>query len=97
MKVTALDLHKIDKGAVIGTFTVWLPEFDLRIYEVLWDRRGEGGAEWVRLPTRQWTGNEGATHYNKLFAWGSERSSRDFEQAALEAIHTLAAREAERA
>jgi hypothetical protein len=94
MKIIAADLRRINRGAVLGAITLWLPEMDLRIYEVLWGRRGPDGPEWVRLPGRQWTSDDGATRYSKILAWGSERSERAFAEAALAAIHQLAAGEA---
>jgi hypothetical protein len=94
MKITALDLRRIDKGSVIGTCTLWLPDLNLRIYECLWGRRGENRSEWLMLPRRQWTANDGSVHYARLLKWGDDSTARTFEKAALEAVHRVAEPEA---
>jgi hypothetical protein len=86
--VVALDLKRIDKGAVYGSVTLWLPAIRLRIFEVLWGHRANG-EEWVRLPSRSWTAEDGATHYTKLLSWGDDVTERRFRKAALAAIRRL--------
>jgi hypothetical protein len=87
--VVALDLKRIDKGAVYGTVTLWIPRWKVRFYEVLWGRR-QSGQEWLQLPERSWTGQNGTRH-TKLIGWDDDETTRRFEKAALDAIHRLVA------
>jgi hypothetical protein len=90
MKIIALNLHRIDKGAVLGAVSLWISEFNFRIHDVLWGRRGPDAPEWVRLPTREWTTTAGETRFARVFEWGDDRTERDFCESALAAIHELA-------
>jgi hypothetical protein len=96
MKIIALNLHRIDKGTVLGAVSLWMPEFNFRIHDVLWGRRGPDGGEWVRLPTREWQTPAGQTRFVRVFEWGDDRTERDFRESALAAIHELVAQETAR-
>jgi hypothetical protein len=91
IKVLATDLKRIDKNGVRASFTCYLPAVDMHIRECLWGEK-TGGREWVSLPSRSWTGNDGETHYVRLVTFGSFKTDRVFQKAALAAVHELAAR-----
>jgi hypothetical protein len=87
--VVALDLRRI-KGAVIASFTAWLAA-DMRNYECLWGRKASG-EQWVMLPRRPWTAQDGTTHFAKLIAFGSDQTERAFQRAELQPVRELAER-----
>jgi hypothetical protein len=93
LKVIALDLRRVDKpgSAIIASFTAWLPEQDTRYYEVQWGQKASG-EQWIMLPRRQWTDRDGNTRYAKLIGFGSDKTERAFQRAALHAVRELAER-----
>jgi hypothetical protein len=89
--VVATDLKRIDKNGVRGSFTIYFPAFDLRVRGCLWGVKSDG-QEWVALPSRAWTGNDGETRHTKIVSFGSFKSDKAFQAAALAAVHELDAR-----
>jgi hypothetical protein len=81
-------LERLDKGAVLGSCSLFVRGCHMHIHECLWGRRNDG-AEWVRLPDKEWTGHDGQTRHTKLITWESDPVARRFEAAALAAIHRL--------
>jgi hypothetical protein len=90
IKVVALDLRRSTKpgSAVLGSFTAWLPQHDVRYYEVLWGRKASG-EQWIMLPRRRWSASDGSTHHSKLISFGSDKTARAFQRAALKAVREL--------
>jgi hypothetical protein len=90
LEVVALDLRRVDKpgSAVLGSFTAWVPQHGVRYYEVLWGRRSDG-TEWILLPRRQWVDGAGVVRYAKLIGFGSDKTERAFQRAALQAVREL--------
>jgi hypothetical protein len=89
--IIAANLRKIDKpgSALRGTCSLYLKGCHQHIHDVLW---GEGnGREWVRLPDREWTGQDGKSHRSKIITWENDTVARRFEAAAIDAIHALIA------
>jgi hypothetical protein len=91
LKVFALDLRRIDKNGIRASFTVYFPALDLRVKECLWGQKA-GCQEWVNLPSRSWVDNDGATRHVRNITFGSFRSDKAFQTAALAAVHELDAR-----
>jgi hypothetical protein len=87
-RVLATDLKRIDKNGVRASFTCYFPDLDLRIRECLWGAR-TGGQEWVALPSRSCTSDDGETRYTKLASFGSARTDRRFQEVALAAVREL--------
>ena len=86
--IIAVDLKRIDRGALYGTVCLSIPRWKLKFHEVLWGHTADA-REWVRLPAREWTGSDGAKRYAKLISWGDATTDRRFQEAALAAIHQL--------
>jgi hypothetical protein len=91
LKVLATDLKRIDKNGVRASFTCYFPAIDAHVRDCLWSEK-PGGREWVSLPSRSWTNNDGETRHTRIVAFGSFKSDRDFQAAALAAVHELDAK-----
>jgi hypothetical protein len=91
IKVLATDMKRIDKNGVRGSFTCYFPAIDMHIRECLWGEK-TGGREWVSLPSRSWTNNDGETRHSRIVTFGSFKSDKAFQTAALAAVHELEAK-----
>jgi hypothetical protein len=63
----------------------------LRVKECLWGQK-VGGQEWVSFPSRSWVDNDGETRHVRIITFGSFKSDKAFQRAAIAAVHELDAR-----
>jgi hypothetical protein len=86
--VVAADLKRVDKNGVRASFSCYFPDVDLRVRGCLWGV-GNDGKERVG---RAWTRNDGGTRHTKIVSFGSFKSDKAFQTAALASVHDLDAR-----
>jgi hypothetical protein len=91
IRVVVVDLRRVDRNGVRATFLCYFPDVDLRVHGCLWGARSDG-KEWVGLPSRAWTRNDGGTRHTKIVSFGSFKSDKAFQTAALACVHDLDAR-----
>jgi hypothetical protein len=84
--ITASNLRRIDKGAVLASVDLTIPAWHMKI-SCLWMANEDG--EWIALPSAKFTNREGKTSWQKLVEFTDEKAYKRFQDAALAAAHKL--------
>jgi hypothetical protein len=84
--ITASNLRRIDKGAVMGVVDLEIAAWHMTI-TCMWMQKGD--REWVSLPSERYTNRDGKIVYRDLVKFTDKTAHERFQAAALAAIRML--------
>jgi hypothetical protein len=87
-----VSLRPMPKGSLRALVDIELVRAGLIFRNCAWFRNADG-REWLALPSQRYEGSDGVARFTPLveFAPGAKEARQRFQQAALDAIHALAA------
>lgn len=85
--ITAGDLRKVNKGALVGFCQLTIHAWHLVLSDCKWFRKD--GNEWIALPSSSYTNRDGKTVYKNLVEFSDKEAAARFQEAALAAVRRL--------
>jgi hypothetical protein len=86
--IVATNFRRIGKNTLVGSADLHVSKWRFTFYGALWHRKGD--QEWISLPAREWTGQDGKRVFAALGKFSSQGDARHFSEAAVEAIKLIA-------
>jgi len=83
MSIEIRDWKEINKGAVVASFTAYIPKWQLMIRDMTYFEKGD--QSWVNFPNRKYE-KDGETRYYAFVMFEEEARNR-FNEACLKEIH----------
>jgi hypothetical protein len=88
--IVATSWYPILRGKFLGTVTLLVPHWHVRITNCRLIRWGRGMR--VFLPDLRWVNSFGKAHYTEIFAFDSDEEEREFGEAMLRAVRAMIAK-----
>ena len=82
--IQILNVKRFDKGALVGLFDIYMPTNGFEVFGLGWFRKGD--AEWVNLPTKEYTDKEGQKKYAPIIRFREKSHHEEFVRQALQAL-----------
>jgi hypothetical protein len=93
--IRVVNLRPMVKGSLRALVDIELVRSGLILRSCAWFRNADG-KEWVALPAQRYEGSDGVARFTPLveFSPGANEARQRFQEAALKAIHAVAASDA---
>ena len=88
--IAASNYRPIGKNTVVGSVDITITKWRFVFRGCLWHRNGEH--EWTNFPAKEWIDQAGSRRFSNLGEFVHRDDARRFQDAALAAVHELAAR-----
>ena len=88
--IIASNFKPIGKNTLVGCVDLTITRWRFVFRGCLWHRDGE--REWINFPAKEWIDQAGSRKFSSLGEFVHRDDARRFQDAALAAVHELAAR-----